>query len=43
MEYIAPAMGEKYGDITRAMGVEKVDEVSFENSRKAAFKNLKYL
>lgn len=43
MEYNAPTMGEKYRDITRAMGVEKVDEISYKNARKAAFINLKYL
>lgn len=36
MEYNAPATGEKYKEIARAMGVEGVDEMSQEEYRKAA-------
>lgn len=36
MEYNAPATGEKYREIARAMGVEGVDEMSQEEYRKAA-------
>lgn len=36
MEYNAPATGEKYKDIARAMGVEGVDGMSQEEYRKAA-------
>ena len=36
MEYNAPATGEKYCEIARAMGVEGVDQMSQEEYRKAA-------
>ncbi len=36
MEYNAPATGEKYRDIAKAMGVEGVDAMSLEAARKAA-------
>lgn len=36
MEYNAPATGEKYRDIAKAMGVEGVDEMSLDDVRKAA-------
>lgn len=36
MEYNAPATGEKYRDIAKAMGVEGVDEMTLEEARKAA-------
>lgn len=36
MEYNAPATGEKYRDIAKAMGVTGVDDMSLENARKAA-------
>lgn len=36
MEYNAPATGEKYRDIAKAMGVEGVDNMSLEEARKAA-------
>ena len=36
MEYNAPATGEKYRDIAKAMGVEGVDSMSLEDARKAA-------
>ena len=36
MEYNAPATGEKYREIARAMGVEGVDQMSQEEYRKAA-------
>lgn len=36
MEYNAPATGEKYREIARAMGVKGVDEMSQEQYRKAA-------
>ncbi|MGN1348432.1 MAG: lactaldehyde reductase [Acutalibacteraceae bacterium] len=36
MEYNAPATGEKYRDIAKAMGVEGVDDMSLEEARKAA-------
>ncbi len=36
MEYNAPATGEKYREIARAMGVKGVDEMSQEEYRKAA-------
>ncbi len=43
MEYNAPATGEKYRDIAKAMGVEKVDEMSLEDARKAAIEAVKKL
>lgn len=36
MEYNAPATGEKYRDIAKAMGVKGVDDMSLEDARKAA-------
>lgn len=36
MEYNAPATGEKYRDIAKAMSVENVDAMSLEDARKAA-------
>ncbi len=36
MEYNAPATGEKYREIARAMGIEGVDQMSQEEYRKAA-------
>ncbi len=36
MEYNAPATGEKYRDIAKAMGVAGVDAMSLEDARKAA-------
>ncbi len=36
MEYNAPATGERYRDIAKAMGVTGVDEMSIEDARKAA-------
>ena len=36
MEYNAPATGEKYRDIAKAMGVDGVDAMSLEDARKAA-------
>lgn len=36
MEYNAPATGEKYRDIAKAMGVEGVDEMTLDEARKAA-------
>lgn len=36
MEYNAPATGEKYRDIAKAMGVEGVDKMSLDDARKAA-------
>ena len=36
MEYNAPATGEKYREIARAMGVKGVDDMSQEEYRKAA-------
>ena len=36
MEYNAPATGEKYRDIAKAMGVTGVDDMSLEGARKAA-------
>lgn len=36
MEYNAPATGEKYRDIAKAMGVEGVDDMSLEDARKTA-------
>lgn len=43
MEYNAPATGEKYRDIAKAMGVEGVDEMSLEDARKAAVAAVKQL
>ncbi len=36
MEYNAPATGEKYRDIAKAMGVDGVDSMTLEEARKAA-------
>lgn len=43
MEYNAPATGEKYRDIAKAMGVEGVDAMSLEEARKAAINAVKKL
>ena len=43
MEYNAPATGEKYREIARAMGVEGVDAMSQEEYRKAAIDAVKKL
>lgn len=43
MEYNAPATGEKYRDIAKAMGVSGVDEMSIEDARKAAVDAVKQL
>ena len=43
MEYNAPATGEKYRDIAKAMGVCGVDEMSLEDARKAAVDAVKKL
>ena len=43
MEYNAPATGEKYRDIARAMGVIGVDAMSLDEARKAAIDAVKQL
>ncbi len=43
MEYNAPATGEKYRDIAKAMGVEGTDEMTLEDARKAAIDAVKQL
>ena len=43
MEYNAPATGEKYRDIAKAMGVDGVDAMSLEDARKAAIDAVKQL
>lgn len=43
MEYNAPATGEKYRDIAKAMGVDGVDTMSIEDARKAAIDAVKQL
>lgn len=43
MEYNAPATGEKYRDIAKAMGVEGVDDMSLEDARKAAIDAVRQL
>ena len=43
MEYNAPATGEKYRDIAKAMGVEGVDEMALDEARKAAVDAVKKL
>jgi lactaldehyde reductase len=43
MEYNAPATGEKYREIARAMGVKGVDNMSQEEYRKAAIDAVKQL
>lgn len=43
MEYNAPATGEKYRDIAKAMGVEGVDAMTLDEARKAAVDAVKQL
>jgi lactaldehyde reductase len=43
MEYNAPATGEKYREIAKAMGVENVDAMSIDDARKAAIDAVKKL
>ncbi len=43
MEYNAPATGEKYRNIAKAMGVEGVDDMTIEEARKAAVDAVKKL
>lgn len=43
MEYNAPATGEKYRDIAKAMGVEGIDAMSLDEARKAAVDAVKQL
>jgi len=43
MEYNAPATGEKYREIAKAMGVDGVDAMSLEDARKAAIDAVKKL
>ena len=43
MEYNAPATGEKYRDIAKAMGVEGVDTMTLEEARVAAINAVKQL
>ena len=43
MEYNAPATGEKYRDIAKAMGVKGVDEMSLQEARCAAIDAVKQL
>ena len=43
MEYNAPATGEKYRDIAKAMGVSGVDEMTLDEARKAAVDAVKQL
>ncbi len=43
MEYNAPATGEKYRDIAKAMGVQNVDAMSLEDARKSAIDAVKKL
>ena len=43
MEYNAPATGEKYREIARAMGVVGVDHLTLEEARKAAIDTVKQL
>ncbi|MBP5242472.1 MAG: iron-containing alcohol dehydrogenase, partial [Clostridia bacterium] len=43
MEYNAPATGEKYREIARAMGVKGVDDMTQEEYRKAAVDAVKQL
>jgi lactaldehyde reductase len=43
MEYNAPATGEKFREIARAMGVQGVDSMSQEEYRKAAIDAVKQL
>lgn len=43
MEYNAPATGEKYRDIAKAMGVKGVEDMSLEDARKAAIDAVRQL
>lgn len=43
MEYNAPATGEKYRDIAKAMGVKDVDSMTLEDARQAAIDAVKQL
>ena len=43
MEYNAPATGDKYREIARAMGVDGVDKMSVDEARKAAVNAVKQL
>lgn len=43
MEYNAPATGEKYRNIAKAMGVEGIDEMTLDEARKAAVDAVKKL
>jgi lactaldehyde reductase len=43
MEYNAPATGEKYRDIAKAMGVSDVDVMSLDDARRAAIDAVKKL
>ena len=43
MEYNAPATGEKYRNIAKAMGVEGVDDMTLDEARKAAVDAVKIL
>lgn len=43
MEYNAPATGEKYRDIAKAMGVHDVDDMTLEEARRAAIDAVKQL
>lgn len=43
MEYNAPATGDKYREIARAMGVKNVDNMTIEDARKAAIDAVKQL
>lgn len=43
MEYNAPATGEKYRDIARAMGIANTDAMSIEEARKAAIDAVRQL
>ncbi len=43
MEYNAPATGEKYRNIAKAMGVEGVDDMTLDEARKAAVNAVKKL
>ena len=43
MEYNAPATGEKYRDIAKAMGVQGVDAMTLDEARKAAIDAVKQL
>ena len=43
MEYNAPATGEKYRDIAKAMGVKGVDDMTLDEARKAAVDSVRQL